>query len=175
MEDPRQILVKCGDDIDVPVMIDIAKMSTLLSEMIEDLGEERGNIIPLPNVQSSIFVKIIEYCSHHLNDPVESAVQALINDNKVSTWDEEFCEQMEVVTIIEIMLAANFLDVQPLFRFCCQTLAQKIHGKTPEEIRATFNIKKKFTIEDEMRVIAENPWLQVAEVKKRQLGFPKSR
>ncbi|XP_026385081.1 SKP1-like protein 1B [Papaver somniferum] len=40
----------------------------------------------------------------------------------------------------------------------CQTVADMIKGKTPEEIRKTFNIKNDFTPEEEEEVRRENQW-----------------
>ena len=40
------------------------------------------------------------------------------------------------------------------------TVANMIKGKTPEEIRKTFNIRNDFTPEEEAKVRADNPWLE---------------
>ncbi|RVX03249.1 SKP1-like protein 11 [Vitis vinifera] len=43
------------------------------------------------------------------------------------------------------VLAANYLNIKSLLDLTCQTVADMIKGKTPEEIRKTFNIKNDFT------------------------------
>lgn len=48
--------------------------------------------------------------------------------------------------------AANFLDIKPMLDLTCKTLANMIKGKTPEEIRTTFNIENDFTLEEEEQV-----------------------
>ena len=42
-------------------------------------------------------------------------------------------------------MAANYLDIKGLLDVTCKTVADMIKGKTPEEIRKTFNIKNDFT------------------------------
>ena len=39
-----------------------------------------------------------------------------------------------------ILQAANYLNIEALLAHCCQTVANMLKGKTPEEIRAKFNI-----------------------------------
>ncbi|KAF3618396.1 E3 ubiquitin ligase complex SCF subunit sconC [Capsicum annuum] len=53
-------------------------------------------------------------------------------------------------------LAANYLNIKSLLNLTCQTVANMIKGKTPEEIRKTFNIKNDFTPEEEEEVTREN-------------------
>lgn len=50
--------------------------------------------------------------------------------------------------------AANYLDIKGLLDVTCKTVANMIKGKTPEEIRKTFNIKNDFTEEEEAQVSA---------------------
>ena len=54
--------------------------------------------------------------------------------------------------------AANYLNIKNLLDLTCQTVADMIKGKTPEEIRTTFNIKNDFTAEEEEEVRRENQW-----------------
>uniref|UniRef100_A0A7N0UJ14 SKP1 component dimerisation domain-containing protein n=1 Tax=Kalanchoe fedtschenkoi TaxID=63787 RepID=A0A7N0UJ14_KALFE len=54
--------------------------------------------------------------------------------------------------------AANYLNIKGLLDLTCRTVADMIKGKTPEEIRKTFNIKNDFTPEEEEEVRRENQW-----------------
>ncbi|WOL00442.1 SKP1-like protein 1B [Canna indica] len=54
--------------------------------------------------------------------------------------------------------AANYLNIKGLLDLTCQTVADMIKGKTPEEIRKTFNIKNDYTPEEEEEVRRENQW-----------------
>ncbi|CAK9153977.1 unnamed protein product [Ilex paraguariensis] len=54
--------------------------------------------------------------------------------------------------------AANYLNIKSLLDLTCQTVADMFKGKTPEEIRKTFNIENDFTPEEEEEVRRENAW-----------------
>jgi S-phase kinase-associated protein 1 len=57
-----------------------------------------------------------------------------------------------------LILAANYLDIRSLLDVTCKTVANMIKGKTPDEIRKTFNIKNDFTPNEEEQVRKENTW-----------------
>jgi len=46
-------------------------------------------------------------------------------------------------------MAANYLDIKSLLDLGCAKIATLIKGKSPEEIRKTFNIINDFTPEEE--------------------------
>lgn len=48
---------------------------------------------------------------------------------------------MTAPTCPHMLQAANYLNIKGLLDLTCSTVAQMIKGKTPEEIRKTFNIK----------------------------------
>lgn len=93
--------------------------------------------------------------------------------------------QVDQSTLFELILAANYLNIKPLLDLTCGrveawgarretsapraptppplppsclTVANMIKGKTPEEIRKTFNIPNDFTPEEEEEVRRENQW-----------------
>ena len=67
---------------------------------------------------------------------------------------------MDQGTLFELILAANYLDIKGLLDVTCKTVAEMIKGKTPEEIRRTFNIKNDFTPNEEEQVRKENDWCE---------------
>lgn len=68
--------------------------------------------------------------------------------------------QVDQGTLFELILAANYLDIKGLLDVTCKTVANMIKGKTPEEIRKTFNIKNDFTASEEEQVRKENEWCE---------------
>ncbi|CCO17576.1 predicted protein [Bathycoccus prasinos] len=111
--------------------------------------------IPLPNVAKSILQKVITYCEYHANAKGEDGKDKSEDDKK--NFDLEYVK-VDQATLFELILAANYLDIKDLLDLCCQTVANMIKGKTPAEIRKTFNIKNDFTPEEEEEVRKENQW-----------------
>ena len=119
---------------------------------LADIGE--GEDVPLPNVTARILAKVIEYCTEHVKGTRSKEDQpgnVSKIDEELKTWDTEFCK-VDQGTLFELILAANYLNMKSLLELTCQTVASMIKGKTPEEIRATFNIEKDFTTEEEEEV-----------------------
>ncbi|CAO2141552.1 unnamed protein product [Urochloa humidicola] len=75
----------------------------------------------------------------------------------LKNWDADFVK-VDQATLFDLILAANYLNIKGLLDLTCQTVADMIKGKTPEEIRKTFNIKNDFTPEEEEEIRRENQW-----------------
>ena len=142
----------------VEIRICAVNLSGTIKNMIDDFGEGVDDVtIPLQNVNANILAKIVEYCNHHFDNPEKKEDTG--DGKKISEWDAKFTE-VDQATLFEMILAANYLDIKPLLDLTCKTVANMIIGKTPEEIRKTFNIKNDFTPEEEEKVRKENEWCE---------------
>jgi len=149
-----------NQDSPIEVPIEVANMSVTIKNMLEDLGSTTDVPIPLHNVSSKILKKVVEYCTHHVQHPTpKSDSKDEKKTDDIIPWDKEFCT-VDQATLFELILAANYLDIKPLLDLTCKTVANMIKGKTPEEIRKTFNIKNDFTPEEEEKVRKENEWCE---------------
>jgi S-phase kinase-associated protein 1 len=106
-------------------------------------------------VSHKILQKVAEYCNYHVEHPTEKKE----GETVLSAWDKEFCT-LPQHDLFELILAANYLDIKPLLDATCKTVADMIKGKTPEQVRQTFNIKNDFTPEEEEKVRKENEWCE---------------
>ncbi|XP_036192084.1 S-phase kinase-associated protein 1-like isoform X2 [Myotis myotis] len=130
------------------VDVEIAKQSVTIKTMLKDLGmddEGDDDPVPLPNVNAAILKKVIQCCTHHKDDlpPPEDDENKEKRTYDIPVWDQEFLK-VDQGTLSELIL----------------TVANMIKGKTPEEIRKTFNIKNDFTEEEEAQVYKENQWCE---------------
>ena len=128
------------------VETEIAKKSGTIRNIMEDLGVEEGKdneeAVPLPNVNTYILKKVLQLSS-------------LDREARGSDF-----LRVEQGTLFELILAANYLDIKGLLDVTCKTVANMIKGKTPEEIRKTFNIKNDFTPAEEEQIRKENEWCE---------------
>lgn len=153
----KMIVLKSADGESFEVDEAVAVESQTIKHMIEDVAVHAS--IPLPNVSSKILAKVIEYCNRHVqsspNSTSESDAAPAVDDLKA--FDADFVK-VDQATLFDLILAANYLNIKNLLDLTCQTVADMIKGKTPEEIRKTFNIKNDFTPEEEEEVRRENAW-----------------
>ena len=143
------IKLQSSDGEIFPVDVEIAKQSVTIKIMLEELGmdEEDEEVVPLPNVNAAILKKLIQWATYHKDDP------------PLPSWDANFLK-VDQGTLFELILAANYLDIKGLLDVTCKTVADMIKGKTPEEIRKTFNIKNVSTPSEEEQVRKENEWCE---------------
>ncbi|KAJ6830284.1 SKP1-like protein 1A [Iris pallida] len=154
----KKITLKSSDGEEFEVDQVVAEESQTIRHMIEDGCAENG--IPLPNVNSRILSKVIEYCKRHVEHAAASSSSKgddKSTDDEIKTWDADFVK-VDQATLFDLILAANYLNIKGLLDLTCQTVADMIKGKTPEEIRKTFNIKNDFTPEEEEEIRRENQW-----------------
>lgn len=141
----------------------VAEKSILIKNMVNDLnpdGLEEDFELPTPNVRSTVLAKVLEWCEHHkdsifLDDDDEDAKKSA----PVDEWDKNFL-LVDQELLYEIMLAANYLNIRPLLDSGCKIVAEMIRGKSPEELRRTFNIVNDFMPEEEAAIRRENEWAE---------------
>jgi S-phase kinase-associated protein 1 len=122
----------------------------------------------------------MEWCEHHKNDPTttnDDDSDSRKKSTDIEEWDQRYMA-VDQEMLFEIILvrfvdvtslglfhwlirqAANYLDIKALLDVGCKTVANMIKGKSPEEIRKTFNIQNDFTPEEEDQIRRENEWAE---------------
>ncbi|KAK9286120.1 hypothetical protein L1049_014501 [Liquidambar formosana] len=87
-------------------------------------------VITLSSVTGNILSMVIKFCENHVQPPFT-----------LSAWDSGFVD-VDQSTLFDLIMAAYNLEIESLQNLACKKAADMIKGKTPEEIRKTFNIKK---------------------------------
>ncbi|KAJ2156585.1 suppressor of kinetochore protein mutant [Coemansia sp. RSA 552] len=168
----KTIKLATADGFVAEVEQDIIKQSGTIRNLLHDVGSS-DTPIPVPNVSGPILNMVIRYCKHHRddisrqqprdplpgdgNDSREAVTQQAIS--RMDAFDHDFC-RVDQGTLFDLILAANFLDIQPLLDLVGYTVARKMEGKSVEELRETFGVKGDFTPEEEAQARKDNDWCE---------------
>lgn len=98
----------------------LIEKSLLVKNLIDDIGNNECTEIPLNNVSSETFTQILNYLKNDIKD-------IFFDMNKEKLFD--------------LILAANYLDIENLLNDCCKKAADMIRGKDVEYIREFFGIE----------------------------------
>ena len=159
------LVSKEGDKFNVKK--ELALMSVLVKTMIDDddnmdVDDDEVQEVPLINVSSSDLMTVLEFCKYHSENGPMPEIEKPLTDTDlkkvVSEWDGTFIQALDQEKLFAIILAANYMDIKSLLDLACAQVATQIKGKTPEEIRQTFNIQNDFTPEEEETIREENRW-----------------
>ncbi len=119
------------------------ELMNTLSNIIELYGESEEEI-PVNNIDSATFKRVLEYAEKYLANPFEvkddtppESADGFALPPKSRTfqpWEDEFFSG-PWSKVKDVMMAANFLEFDILLKACAQYTASQIVQKTPEEIK----------------------------------------
>ncbi|KAI4339944.1 hypothetical protein MLD38_024827 [Melastoma candidum] len=138
MSSKKVVVLRSSDGVSFELEEEAALLSQTIKDGMEDGWVEGG--LPLPTINSQTLSLVIDYCKKH--------AAASASSEALDSWDADFVK-VEHKTLFDIILAANYLNIRGLLDLACQTVADMIKGKTPDEIRQIFNINSVFTPEEE--------------------------
>ena len=120
----------------------VIKCSGTLKHLIDCVGENQT--IPLSNVTTTTFARVTEHCVSIVEHGCCCADFGVDANNNADLFD--------------LIMAADYMDIQPLLNVTCSRVADMIRGKSAEEIRVVLGIKNDFTPEEEAEIIRQNQW-----------------
>lgn len=138
------------------------EMSGLVKTMLAENDEDHP-VVPLMEITPAIFKKVAEFCEYHHANPMKE-IPKPIPTNKlediVGEWDAKFMDyEHDQETLVNIILAANYLDVASLLMLGLARLACMLKGKDAKEVCETLKIDKEMTPDEERAVRIANPWI----------------
>jgi len=133
------------------VPVGVATMSAVIMAVLDDVDDDDDEDLSV-TVHSFILQKIIDYCTYHYENDDDG------DDQQLAEWDAKFVEGMGTSLLVEMTVVANYLNIKTMLEMLCKSLAEKINGKNPHEIRELFNIKNDFTDDEILEHQQENKW-----------------
>ncbi|KAF2594068.1 hypothetical protein F2Q70_00044156 [Brassica cretica] len=139
------IVLKSSDGESFVVEEAVARQSKIISFLVEELPDQE---LRFTNLTSEILLKVIEYCKKHA-----------VEDDDLKKWDVKFVGEIDQPTLMDLIMAANYLHIPSLLDVTCQKVADMIAACEDEKkIRSTFNIENDFTEEEVEAIRMENQY-----------------
>ncbi len=170
------VKVQTSDNVVFELPIEVAKKSITLSNMLDDIEVISENAIPLPNIDGKTMNTVVDFIK--LDTVVLHKKKELTEEEKnqrdeekpkegFQDWEQTFIDSyfkngdgsINQEILFKTILAANYLDIKQLLDLTCKSVANQIKGKTPDEIRSTFQIKNDFTPEEIDKIKKENEYV----------------
>ena len=130
----------------------VLDQSTVINDIVEDVGDDEP--IPLPTITAKVLTKILEYCSFYNVSHTE---------REIKDFDKGFVN-INMDFMFDLIQGANFLNIKGLLDVLCAAVADRIRGKTPEQIREVFGIVNDLTPEEEAAALAEHSWTHLVPI-----------
>lgn len=141
----KLLQVTTQDEIVMQIPFEELKLSELIKTIMES-SDELITEFPLPNVNSSMLKKIIEFCKMYKKNPMKPIPKPLpllefdqILDPEYSNYISSF---QTIDELYELIKSVNYLDIPPIQELACAKIASFIRGKEPEEIRRILKIEE---------------------------------
>ena len=152
-----KINLESNDKTVFSVDVEVAKKSITLRDLmmnygIEETGDEDGDPIPLLHVDAANLEKLLHWAEEHKDDPpAPTDDETKYRTDNISDFDKEFFN-MDQAALLQLIHAANFMNMPDLLLTACKTVANIIKERTVPEIREYFHIENDFTPEQEEHV-----------------------
>ena len=157
----EQVKLRSKEDIEHKLSRKAAEVSVLIKNTLQDSSVD--DPIPLLEVEDKILVKIIEYLEHfngtappEIEKPLKSQNLKEVTDE----WSANFIEAMSLELIVDLTVAANYMEIQCLLDLNCAKIASMCKDKSEEEIFKTFGITETFSEEEKAKIREENKWIE---------------
>ena len=80
--------------------------------------------------------------------------------NATDEWSTNFVDKIPLDDLVDLTIAASYMQISPLIDLCCAKLACRCHDKTEEEIFKEFNNNETFTEDEKKQLREANKWIE---------------
>ena len=157
MSADKEIKLKSNDEQVFTIKESAVNRSNLVKGILADY--EDNTEVPLPDVNGKTLKRIVDYLIHYENSEPKSIPKPLKNsqiEDILEKWDYEYIISVELEDSIDLLNAANYMDIAPLLQLTCCRIASEMIDRPVEEVRKIFGIESDMT-QEEMDEIDKYP------------------
>ena len=133
--------------------------SSILKGMMEDYPDDKS--FPMKNIKGNILEKIKDYLIHYENEEPKEITIPLVSNNFnecVDAWDYNFLGN-DFDVVLELLSAANYLDIKPLYELISAYLGANIRGMNSNTIFKDFEIDE-LTDKEKEEMLSDKKYLE---------------
>ena len=148
MED-KKITLKSNDGALFTLNEKAVLRSNLIAGILVDF--EDNTEVPLPDVNGTTLGRIVEYLKHYENSEPKPIPKPLKNshiDEILDEWDFNFVDNIPLDESIDLLNAANYMDIAPLLQLACCRIASEMIDRPVDEVRELFGITSDMSKEE---------------------------
>lgn len=189
LEQKTVICLTSKDGDTFHVAYSIAKLSTVLRELVQentdeynlcsrkpldtdDSSDREMITMDTPTISSATLEKVIEFCNRYSLEPMKEIQGPFESENIgdiVQDSYAKFIQNLEWRLLLQLVGAANFLDIKPLLQLSCLGVVRRTLGRSADEIRPMFGTRNpvngQWDKEQSAIVQQENLWAASAREK----------
>jgi hypothetical protein len=119
-------------------------MSVHINDMLDDKEDKTEEEVPLPTISSKYLRVIIEYCEHFSYNKNPFIPYPLPSNNLRDIlddpWELQFIQRYSLEEKLELLKAANYLNLAAIFELCCAAVGAEFKGKSFEQVKSEFGL-----------------------------------
>ncbi|KAH7841981.1 hypothetical protein Vadar_000166 [Vaccinium darrowii] len=127
----------------------VASKALLLKWLFEGYASEKHEGKPREEIplKGELIALVLRYCHEHVLNEGEAGID-------LSAWDAAFVENIQPsTTLLQLIIAANYLSVVDLVNVCISKIRSIISGKTRQQIREALGTLNHDFTDDEKRAL----------------------
>ncbi|PRQ30398.1 putative S-phase kinase-associated protein [Rosa chinensis] len=149
----KKIVVRTADGEVFNLKEEVAMEIDIIKTFFQEDGISYETVMPLPNVEGWEMVKVIEYCTKHVE------LKHKVDGHKeLKAFQALFVQNLSTKSLLALTNTANYLEVKYLLDFLCQAVSEQIKNKDVDYVRELFGVENDFNDEEYEQVKAEAPW-----------------
>ncbi len=158
MDSVKTRKLKSKDGVQFEVEEKYLQNSKFLMGLMEDF-KDSDEELNINDVTGATLTKVIEYLKHYETEKPKEIPKPLPNSDLkpiLLEWDYNYISGLKLEEVIDLINAANFLDIPDLVNLASVRIASEMTNCSIEEARAKFGILPDMS-EDEMKEYNKYP------------------